>query len=139
MTLSFQPQTEEEVLNLLKPGIYSFEVKVAEDAVSKKGNPMIRLSMVTWDDKGRERYITDYLMTAMMFKIKHFCEATGLEDKYNAGSFSAADCVGKAGKFKLRIDDGQKSGYAPKNEVQDYVKEAPAQAANDFLDDDIPL
>jgi hypothetical protein len=120
MSLSFQPMSEEEVLNLLKPGIYKFEVRGAEDAVSKKGNPMIKLSLVTWDEKGRERYVTDYLMAAMMYKIKHFCDATGLDDKYLSGSFNAQDCIGKTGQFKLRIEESD--GYAPKNSVQDYIK-----------------
>ena len=143
MSLSFAPQTEQEVLNLLKPGVYDFQVRAAEDTISKKNNPTIKLTLVTWDSSGRERFIKDYLSTSLMYKLKHFCDAVGLEAKYEAGSFGAADCVGKTGKFKLRVEE--QDGYAPKNAVQDYVKggiSAPVPVAKEVheeLNDDIPF
>jgi hypothetical protein len=120
MSFSFQPKSEEEVLNLLKPGTYNFLIKQAENAVSKKGNSMIKLTVVVYDEQARERYITDYLMEAMLYKVKHFCDATGLEDKYKQGKFDAMDCINRTGKCKVRIEESD--GYAPKNSIQDYIK-----------------
>lgn len=146
MSFSFQPKSEEEVLNLLKAGEYAFQVKHAENAVSKKGNQMIKLIISIWDDNGREREITDYLMEAIAYKLRHFCDTVGLEDKYQAGQFDAADCVNRSGKCKIRIEESD--GYPPKNAVQDYVKsdksdqttaQAPQEVDDDFDTSDIPF
>lgn len=146
MSFSFKPLSEEEVIGLLKPGEYAFQVKNAEDAVSKAGNAMIRLTLAVWDDQGKERIITDYLLAALMYKVKHFCDAVGLEDKYQQGKFEAIDCVGKSGRCKIKIDE--QDGYAPKNSVQDYIKNKVTKLeskkeeqkdTNGFVDDDIPF
>lgn len=148
MSFSFQPKTEEEVLNLLKPGTYDFLIKQAENAVSKKGNAMIKLYVCIFDEQRRERYVTDYLMEAMLFKVKHFCDATGLEEKYQQGKFDAMDCINRRGKCKVRIEESE--GFAPKNSIQDYIKgeknnvqaNCPvlAQAAKDTVfDNDVPF
>jgi hypothetical protein len=148
MSFSFQPKSEEEVLNLLKPSTYDFLIKQAENAVSKKGNSMIKLTVVVYDEQARERYITDYLMEAMLYKVKHFCDATGLEEKYQQGKFDAMDCINRTGKCKVRIEESD--GYAPKNSIQDYLKSeknnAPvnrphlAQVAKDpVFDNDVPF
>lgn len=120
MSLAFNPLSEEEVLNLIEPGIYDFQVKEAADGTSKtSGNPRIALILTVWDKNGKERIVFDYLTVAMMYKIKHFCDATGLEKMYQAGTFSSKDCIGKSGKCKIRIDESP--GYPPKNAVADYV------------------
>ena len=131
MSLSFQPETEEQVLNLLKDGVYDFSVSEAKDAISKRtGNPMIKLTLVIWDKNGDKRFITDYIMTSYMRKLKHFCDATGLIDKYNEGSLTATDCLDKTGKLKLVIKNEIDSPYPPQNEVQDYVKKESVIAQN---------
>jgi hypothetical protein len=143
--LSFTPKSEEEVLNLLKPGVYDFQVKTAENSTSKKGNAMIKLTVVVWDKEGNEHYITDYLMASLMFKLKHFCDTVGLEEKYNQGQFTAEDCLNKSGKCKIRIDEAGE--YPAKNSIQDYIKSCDkttviplTQAKDDgFFDDNIPF
>lgn len=120
MSFSFKPQTEEEVLNLFKEGIYNFKVKAAEDKISQAGNPMIKLTLMVWDNAGNERYVVDYLMEKLMYKVKHFCDAVGLEKKYAAGAFEASDCINKTAQCKLRIEESD--GYLPQNRVQDYLK-----------------
>ncbi len=140
MSLSFQPLDEKDILNLLPPGEYDFRVKAAEDTISKSsGNPMIKLAIAI-QSTDSERVIFDYLMSALMYKVKHFCDATGLEDKYQAGTFSAADCINRKGRLKLKIDESE--GYAPKNAVQDYVKPKIALQAvgvDPHLNDSIPF
>jgi hypothetical protein len=140
--LSFRPQTEREVLNLLDAGIYDFYVKKSELAYSQKTrNPMIKLTIAVIGDLGREHVLTDYLMESMMYKMKHFCDAVGLEKEYESGNLLAEMCDGKSGKVKIFIDDpGDNSAFNPKNAVKDYVravKEMPTKD-NDFIDSDIP-
>ena len=140
--LSFRPQTEREVLNLLDVGIYDFYVKKAEIAYSKKsGAPMIKLTVAVIGDLGREHVLTDYLMEAMMFKLKHFADAVGLEEEYNQGNLLAAMCEGRSGKLKIIIEEPDpNSQYNPKNVIKDYVKAEKAEIKkdNDFVDSDIP-
>lgn len=144
--LTFEPVTEEEVLNLLKAGVYDFEVVFAEDVTSKRtGNPMIKLTLKVYGEDGRAQTINDYLMPALMYKLKHFCDTAGLEDKFTKGTLAADDCKNASGKCKVKIEESE--GYSPKNAIQDYVKETKVKAsqsklvtpAADFVDDDLPF
>lgn len=140
MSLSFKPVSEAEAIGLLPDGVYDFQVKTAEQCTSKKGNPMIKLGLIVWDKEGREHHVNDYLLEIMKYKLKHFCDATSLDDKYQAGSFDASDCIGKSGRCKLKIEESE--GYAPKNSVHDYVKsqeKVKAQNEAEFISDDLPF
>jgi hypothetical protein len=124
-TMQFTPKTEKQLAeeSLLPAGVYDFEVLKAEDAVSKSsGKDMIKLSLRIFHGAS-ERRVTDYLMESMAFKLRHFCQTCGLMDKYDAGTFSAADCEGRAGKVKLKQEIQE--GYQPKNSVADYVVAKP--------------
>ncbi len=74
-------------------------------------------------------------MEALEHKLYHFAHGTGLGAKYDAGELEAEDCLGRAGKAKIKIGKATEA-YAAKNEVQDYVVEA-TQPADD-PGDEIP-
>lgn len=145
------PKTEAEIAseNLWPAGDYDFEVAKAEDAVSKSsGADMIVLTLRVFNSEGKERTVKDYLLEAMPGKLRHFCAATGLLDKYQAGEFCAADCEGKAGRLNLKQTPA-KGDFLPKNDVRDYIvsaaeprperlKPAPASALTD-TDQEIPF
>ncbi len=151
--MNFPPKTEEEIqaMGLIEEGTYPFEVLEAKDSKSKSGNEMIELKLRIWDNLGRERQCFDYLLEAMAFKLRHFCEAVGLLDKYNAGTLLASDCLSRCGKLELVVQPGKQkpdgSYYQDKNSVKDYVKPeggavtASTEAAkdSDFKDDDVPF
>jgi len=157
MSFTFTPMTEEEIksLNIMDSGIYDFEVIKAEQSISKSGNPMIKLMLKVWDTNGREHIIYDYLVSTsnMMYKIKHFCESVGLEDKYKLGTFDENDCVGKCGKVDIIIQKGQSSpnggNYPDKNTARDYISKIEmnepkikSSKENNFVDsnlDDLPF
>lgn len=147
-----KPLSQEQLKqgDLAPKGDYPFLIVEAEEATSKtSGADMIKLKVKVYAD--RERFVFDYLLEALSFKMGHFCEATGLIDKYQEGVLSAHDCEGKTGYLKLGIDDGSKSGYAPKNVVLDYIpsdealaekSSAKAKAASpgvEFEDSDLPF
>lgn len=129
--MQFQAKTEEELkAELLMPeGEYDFEVIEASDAVSKKGNDMIKATLKVFTPDGGFRLVTDYLMAKMAFKLRHFCETTGMMDRYDAGDLQARHCEGRTGRVLIQVDperkseDGSKT-YAPKNSVGDYAKAA---------------
>jgi hypothetical protein len=120
--MKFTPKTEDQLReeSLMPAGTYDFEVVEASNEKSKKGNDMIKVKLQLWDRNGDTRFLYDYLMEAMMFKLLHFCEATGLSQMFQAGNLSAENCLGRTGKVKIKVGEAQ-NGYAPKNEVKDYV------------------
>ncbi len=151
MALSFKPYSEQELqtMTLLSDGIYQFRVISATEEISKKNNPMIKLVLSVYDNNGREHQIWDFLMThldSFLFKIKHFCDVTGLLSQYDAGTLNDKDCFGQEGYVKIAIQPEQTGNdgkiYRAKNVVIDYVKQDkiidPAKAELPF-NDDIPF
>lgn len=140
--MRFTPKTEQELqaMSLVEPGQYPFEVVEALDQVAKSGNEMIKLKLKIWDNAGRERVIFDYVLEAMAFKLRHFCDATGLTQKYEAGELTASDCPGKSGKLDLALEPGKQKPeggyYSDKNSVKDYVKSEGVVAKPVELKDD---
>lgn len=100
-------------------GEYEFKVVSAQDSKSKAGNEMIRLGVAVFDN-GRQIKIYDYLLEAMKFKLKHFCEAARLEKQYATGTLTSQMCIGKSGRLKLTIQVDKYGKYPDKNIVEDY-------------------
>lgn len=151
--MRFSPKSDAEIeaeqakFRPLK-GIFDFEVIDASDEVSKKsGNEMIKLKLCVYRPEGGESHVYDYLLEAMAFKFKHFCEAVGMLDRYEAGDINASDCINKCGKVELRLEKNDKGD--DRSVVKDYIKRiAPAQGAQPPkgligegkpLDDEIPF
>lgn len=152
--MQFTPKTEEQIMedNLFPKGEYAFSIANAEDAISQKGNPMIKMTLNVLNDQGRSQIIYDYLMEAIPHKLRHCAIACGLEDEYNSGSLEPYQLQGKEGILKLIIQEDKTGRYPPKNSVVDYVFETgvtPAQEAHskakgnayveDPVDDEIPF
>ncbi len=144
--LKFNPLSDKEIqeMNLTPEGEYQFRIMQAENVTSKAGNTMIKLAIMIWDHAGRERTVYDYLMAidSMMYKVKHFCDAVGLKDKYESGAFDAKDCIGQMGFLKLIIQKDKNGVYPDKNAVSDYLikeKYTPQKSDVEFKDDDIPF
>jgi len=127
MSFSFQPMTEEELqaLNMVDDGVYDFEVIKATQKTSRSGNQMIELQLMIWDKQGKAHTVFDYLVsiTSMIYKIKHFCDSTGLDAEYKAGNFDVMQCEGRRGKAHIIIQTGQPNPnggmYQDKNAVKD--------------------
>lgn len=150
--MNFSPKTAEELqlAELMPEGEYDFKVLSAEDAVSKKGNDMLKLKLAVYVGQ-REYHVFDYLLEAMAFKLRHFCESTGLLDHYEDGTLTAGDCDGAAGIVAIEIEKPKEgSKYGPKNVVSDYISwdavkieptpAKPKASAQEPLDgDDIPF
>ncbi len=124
--MQFNPRSEKELQQdnerLLLPARkepYPARVKSAADKVSKKGNEMIEINLTVFADDGTTRFVTDYLMEAMMHKLFHFAEATGLMDAYSQGTICADDCEGKELFVKIGVEPAS-GDFAAKNVVKDY-------------------
>lgn len=152
--MHFAPKSEEEVAaaNLFPAGTYDFEIQNAEDAVSKAGNEMIKLTLRVFAPDGSATTVFDYLLESAAYKLRHVSSACGLISQYDKGSLSADDFVGKQGRVKIRIQKDASGQYPDKNSVSDYViasrSPSSALASNGSrhsdevpppIDDDIPF
>lgn len=133
--MRFTPKTADEIASdrLLAEGEYDFEVTQVVEAVSSKGNDMLKVFLKVYKPDGSFILVTDYLMESIMYKLLHFCEATGCQDLYHSGTIKGDDSgeviefKGKQGRLKLGI---QKSAdYPDKNTVKDYIADAGSKAA----------
>lgn len=131
--------------NLIPTGVYNFQVVDAAEDVSKAGNDMIKLQLKIWLEDGRERYVFDYLLEALEYKLGHFAEVTGLMDQYNNKTLNAIDCLHKCGSVKIGIKSDKTGQYADQNAVLDYVNTPPGSllspipqqaTKDDFINDD---
>lgn len=136
--MQFKPKTDEELNPLLQPGVYDYEVVKATDEISQSQNEQIKLTLRTWDNQGKEIIVFDYLLEAMHYKIKHFCYGCGLSNLYETGKLTAQDCIGRVGKFVIKIDKDKSGQYKDKNAVKDYIAESDLSSKPSDLDDDIP-
>lgn len=118
--MKIQPQTEDQLAKamLLPAGEYDFEVVTAEDRISKSGNEMIEVGLLVFAGDAK-RTVKDYLMEKMAYKLRHYCYAVGLGKEYESGELTAALCVGRTGRVKLKVEE--QDGFRPKNAVADYV------------------
>ncbi len=147
-----KPLTKEQskMGDLIEPGIYPFEVCDASDEISQKGADMIKLKIRVYLPDGRERIVFDYLMEALEFKFAHFCESTGLWEKYQSGEVSADDCFGRSGEVKIYTQHDKTGLYPPRSSVADYMlseaqeavkqeRKVAAAKKDDFVDSDLPF
>lgn len=157
--MQFTPKSEEELMaedmrnrGVLPPGEYQFYVIKSLDTTSKKGNPMIELELEVFPNNPDEasKIFRDWLLEAMAFKLRHFCAATGLMDKYSAGSLKAQDCMGKSGICIVGIQQDKEKKFPPKSKIADYAAKSSetalksevksrAPVQNDLEDEDIPF
>lgn len=127
--MKVSPKTEKELneMNLIPIGDYPFEVLDAQDKKSKKGSDMIELQLAIFVGDSR-RLLTDFLLDAMPGKLFHFCQYTGLADKYAKGELTAEDCLGKSGYLTVKTSKGKKKDgpgdeYWPdRSSVDDYIR-----------------
>lgn len=147
--MDFQPKTEKQILEegLFPIGEYSFEILEAVEAVSKRGNQMIKLTLNVQNDQGGGITIFDYLMAAMPLKLRRCAEACNLLHKYDEGHLDAFDLQGKTGLLKLSVEQDKTGQYPDKNIVNEYLVKDAAQTKESQapsydakkLDDDIPF
>lgn len=140
---TFTPKSDDELSNLLVVGDGEFEVIDAKIKTSKNGNPMIELKLMVWDSRGRQKIIYDNLVNveSFQFKIKHFCDAIGILNKYEAGSILREDIVPpvgpvRKGRLKIGISKDFFGNHPDKNKVVDYLKNKQGDAP---FNDDIPF
>jgi len=146
--MKHEPMSDEELAKsgLMENGVYDFEVISAEEKTSSKGNAMMEIKLNVFEHDGTIRNVRDWIMPQMAKKFKHFHNACGMMDKYEAGNLEANDVIGKTGKCVIKSEPyTNKDGLEVfSNKVDDYVKRDNLEAYNKAsskveLDDEIPF
>lgn len=110
--MKFQPKTDREIYeeNSIKDGTYIAEVFEANEfdskgnkLLTKKGDEKIDLLLRLINEEGKFLFQKCTLTPAFIKILKRFCDATGLEDKYNNGGITEEDCRKVTKKFKVVI------------------------------------
>ena len=154
--MSFTPLDDKQIQEqglLAKNSVYDFEVLESvtfdsntinlEAKVSSSGNPMIVAPIAIYNENGDKiKTIIDYIVITkkMMWKVRDFCEVTGLMDEYNSGDEQAiaAKAAGKTGKVKIGIRVDKSGEYPDKNVIGSYVSGGGITKKVE-LDDEIPF
>lgn len=130
MSYLFETMSDEqlETFPLMDDGVYDFEVLKSTRKTSKSGNPMAEVQLHVWDKAGKTNLVFDYLVFSKVplniKKVKHFCDATGLQEAYKKGELPE-ELAKLCGKVSIGTQEGQPNPnggmYAKRNVVVDYV------------------
>jgi hypothetical protein len=129
--MRFQSKTEQQIDSeeLTPEGWHEAEVTSAEEKTSKTGNPMIEIRLKVYTPNG-ERTMRDWMLPTFPRKLKHFCDAAGLESEYTLGCVEANHCTGKVVMVEVKHTEG-KGEYAGRTNANanDYKKVERVSAA----------
>lgn len=120
---------------LIKEGRYKFTVLDAREKRSGSGNDMINLKLALEVNGRKVNQFDSLIMLPKMFwKFEHFCTATKMTDKLDAGRLMAQDCFGKEGYVDIVQKANGQTGEI-ENQVKDYIKPEDHEAREVFNDD----
>lgn len=122
--MKFQPlppdQLNDKKFKLLTPGAGTFTIASAQDAVSKKGVDMMKITLEVYDSNGSKANIWDYILADQSWKLHALLSAIGKEYMYENGSVDPAFLVHETGSLIIGIEKSEQ--YGEKNIVKSYLK-----------------
>lgn len=125
----FTPVSESDYAarNVWPAGWYAAEITESTERLSQNGNLMFETKFQVFNDDGKHRLITGYVMVdgKAAFQMRACAEAFGVLDEYKAGTLSETDLVGKSGYVKLVVEHDANGTYPDKNKIADYKKSMP--------------
>lgn len=152
MSFTYTPVTEEQIQlsRLLPEGFYPIQLIKGEDATSKAGAPMVKLSIVVFMEDGATRTITDYILPGTSWgdrSLFELCKASGLSQEYAQGKFlpymvDGRTCFAKVGVQKGRPKDKSKPDgekWAPDNKIKGYHLTAPKGDTHTIINEPDPV
>lgn len=135
-----------DAANLWADGWYPAQIQTAEEAKTKKGDPMLVMTVNVWGEGSNPRPMKDWLTDhpANGKRIRHLVTATNLEEEYRQGRLPAELLEGKQLMVEIGSREGQDGGmfncikdYGPADKAK-MVKQS--ASANSTIDDaDIPF
>jgi len=120
---------------LLEPGWGYAQVQKVEDKrldgtplVSKKGSPMIKLTLFVTDSMGHTGFVSDWITSETNWKIDNVEDAFQIKGLYENGKFKKELLVGKCTACSLATQ--QREGYGPVNQLKLYIPLSFAELVN---------
>jgi hypothetical protein len=106
---------------LLKSAWYDATISEASEQQSRRGNDMMKITVVVDDGAGEHRIFTDYLTDTSLggVKLRHACAARGVLAKFESGLIDQSDFPGPL-RVKVGVEKG-KGGFGPRNVLEDYA------------------
>jgi hypothetical protein len=125
---SFNKDDYQEKVFRVPAGDYPFVIATATERQSTAGNDMIDLK-VLFEIGGKDFTVYDGLVFTpkALWKVKAFCDAVGIEDKWEAQNITGEDCLGRTGVAHLELGKPKQDGKQYM-EVAYYVNKKTAQA-----------
>jgi hypothetical protein len=106
---------------LLKAAWYEAEISDASEQQSRRGNDMMKVTVIVDDGAGGQRTFTDYLTDTNLggVKFRHACAARGVLAKFESGLIDQSDFPGPL-RVRIGVEKG-KAGFGPRNVIEDYA------------------
>jgi len=136
MSFKYDPKDATEgSFSCLPSGDYELEVLAVEEAVSKAGNDMLKLSLCAYGTDGEQVRLFDYIVNpASLWKLKSICRCCDITFD---GTLDEQLLVGKRMKAKLRLRVATDK-YPEKNEVVKYIEGVGSKSV-DLPDSEVPF
>ena len=138
-----------EAIECLPEGQYEATVTETQESVSKKGDPMIVVTLTIYKPTGGEKTIKDWIV-APWWKLKKLAKACGRLAEFEGGEFRDGQYVGSTLMVDLEVESSDKYGdqnrivaYSPverKSAAAGPVRSAAKPSVNsEITSDDIPF
>lgn len=115
-----------EAIECLPEGQYEATVTETQESVSKKGDPMIVVTLTIYKPTGGEKTIKDWIV-APWWKLKKLAKACGRLAEFEGGEFRDGQYVGSTLMVDLEVESSDK--YGDQNRVVGYAPVARTQQA----------
>lgn len=117
---------------LIPDGEYDAEIAAAEEAESKKGNAMMKLTVRVWAGGGGPRTVFDYIVDPhSIWKLKQIAAAIGKQDVFESGDMGPGEIAGESVRVAIKTQKDRTGQFEDKNVVARYLAPAAGMAAND--------
>lgn len=121
--MNYDPSKAKEN-TVIPKGWYGFEIVNAEETVSKKGFPMIKVTYQIWEGSNKRTVFTYYLLEhpdeetlgINLGQLENLCKAVGLHQEFKDVKLEDYMLKGKSGQAYVIISKGS-GGYGPSNSV----------------------
>lgn len=116
-------------------GEYDFEIKAAQDKVSKNGQDMIELQLKVYNANGDEFKVRDFILPdheQMGFRLRQLCECIGMVDTYEASELETYMLTGKCGRVKTKVNPAE-GKYDASASVARYMKPVDGHDASEVV------
>lgn len=131
--------------SLIPDGEYDAEIATAEEARSKSGKEMLKLTVKVWAGGGGPRTVFDYVVNPeTLWRLKQIAGAVGKNDLFDSGEMGPREIQGESVRVAIKTQKDKKGQFEDKNVIARYLPAAAGVTQDESRrpamgDDDIPF